>query len=196
MTNHSFSGHPPQLRALSRFLKKPESRHELKTRVCQELQHGRKSEYSSTFFLSMTLCVFVSTSRTSSAQLASCFIAPGLLLASLRLKQILNQEQQQAVYCMKCISHSSLHLSVRNSLRKRKSCGNVDEVLVVEFVVLSEAVHVSSDLRGAGSFYSQGKVRKKSRLITGIVQYRSSFHFGVQSDICHFILPELDRYLK
>lgn len=83
-----------------------------------------------------------------------------------------------------------------NSLRECESCSDVDEILIVEFVVLSKGVHVSSDLRGAGSFYSQCKIRRKNGLITGIVQYCSSFHFSIQPDIWHFVLPELDWHLK
>lgn len=85
---------------------------------------------------------------------------------------------------------------LENSLGECKRCSDVDEVLIVEFVVLSKAVHVNSDLRGAGSFYGQCKVRRKNGLVTGIVQYCSRFYFSVQSDIWNFVLPELNWHLK
>lgn len=46
---------------------------------------------------------------------------------------------------------------------------DVDEVLIVEFVVFSEEVHVSCDLRRSSSLHSEYEAWGQCRLITGVV---------------------------
>lgn len=69
--------------------------------------------------------------------------------------------------------------TVENSLWECEGCSNVDEVLVVEFVVFSEGVHFSGDLRRSSSLHGESNVRGKNVFIAGVVQRFSWFYFGV-----------------
>ena len=72
---------------------------------------------------------------------------------------------------------------------------DVDEVLVVELVVLPEEVHIGSDLGGAGPLNDEREVGGQSGFVTGKVQHRTCLHLGVQTDVNHPMLPELDGHL-
>lgn len=48
---------------------------------------------------------------------------------------------------------------------------DIDEVLVVKFVVFSEVVHVGCDLRRSCSLHNKSEVWRKCGLVTGVVQH-------------------------
>lgn len=61
--------------------------------------------------------------------------------------------------------------SLSYSLRKSVCGSDVDEVLVVEFVVLPEEVHISGDLGRAGTLHDEGEVGGQGGLVTSKVQH-------------------------
>lgn len=153
----------------------------------------------------MTLCVFVSTSSTSSAQLTARFFPTGLFPPSLLSNQNVNLKwiftyiykhqfeevifewvSHWKVFCLKLVKlpiprMSKLFgkLKVENSLWECKGRSNVDEVLIVELVVLSKEVHVSCNLWRSGSLHSEGEVGLKNRFIASVVQNCPGFYLCV-----------------